>query len=248
VAGPPRRAPRAASKAAAKSLDVSFVSLDLPVPWYGSSCASSADPAKRSLGRVSARAMGRKDESMGHVFEPEVLHEIARRGVGKPSEEMFSIVLDGLRERYPDHVRPTGRWIFNNAGGAMGALMLLHASLSEYLIFFGSPIGTEGHSGRYVTEVHDFMMAGEMWCYHDGEVDRTVYEPGDAAYLGASRVKGYRLPDAAWMLEYARGPIVTMLPFGLLDVVTSTLDYTSFGRTLFDYGRLVVGQLRQGKI
>jgi len=185
---------------------------------------------------------------MTHVFEPDDLHEIAKLGVGKPNDEAFETIIETLEERYPDHVRPTRRWIFNNAGGAMGALMLLHASLSEYMILFGSPIGTSGHSGRYATEVHDFMISGEMWTYHEGDAEKTIYQPGDAAFLGRSATKGYRLPDGAWMLEYARGPIPTMLPFGLLDVFTSTLDARAAGRTLFDYGRLVTGQLLQLKI
>jgi C-8 sterol isomerase len=50
------------------------------------------------------------------------------------------------------------------------------------------------------------------------------------------------------MLEYARGPIPTMLPFGLADTVTSTLDLRNFARTFWHYGRLTVGSLRKGKI
>ncbi len=185
---------------------------------------------------------------MGTVFDPDRLHEIAQKGVGLAHDEMFRVVGQELVEAYPGHVRPELDWIVNNAGGAMGQIALLHASLSEYLLFFGTPIGTEGHSGRYATEVYDFVMAGEMWCYHEGETERSVYRPGDAAYLGRSVIKGYRIPDFSWMLEYARGPIPTMLPFGLADTITSTLDARTLGRTLWSYGTKVVGALARGKI
>ena len=140
------------------------------------------------------------------------------------------------------------RSVFNNAGGAMGQMKLLHCSITEYVILFGTPIGTEGHSGRYGTEVYDFMLDGEMWCYHPGEFERAIYKPGDAAYLGPDKAKGYAVPSHAWMLEYSRGIIPTMLPFGLADTVFSTLDRKTVGRTLWQYGKLVVKELAQGKV
>ena len=65
---------------------------------------------------------------------------------------------------------------------------------------------------------------------------------------GADRAKGYAVPSHALMLEYARGPIPSMLPFGLADTVFSTLDRRTVGSTLFHYGKLVVRELMQGKI
>jgi C-8 sterol isomerase len=185
---------------------------------------------------------------MTFVFEPSDLSAIASRGVGLPRDEMFAAVQSALVERYPEHIRPAERWIYNNAGGAMGAIALMHASLTEYVLFFGTPIGTQGHSGRYATEVHDFVMAGEMWCWEEGGLERRVYRPGDHAVLGRGAAKGYRLPGEAWMLEYARGPIPAMLPFGLVEAFTSTLDGRSLARTIADYGSGAVKSLLKGKI
>jgi C-8 sterol isomerase len=194
-------------------------------------------------------ATGRQDAGMGTIFDPDELHQIAKQSLSKPNKtEMFEFIGDELKRRYPTHITLDNPWIFNNAGGAMGQLKLLHCSISEYILLFGSPIGTEGHSGRYTTEVYDFMLDGEMWCYHAGDFERVVYRPGDAAYLGADRAKGYALPSGGFMLEYSRGPIPTMLPFGLADTCFSTLDRHTIGRTLWQYGKLVVKELAQGKV
>ena len=181
---------------------------------------------------------------MGYVFDPEVLGELAKLGVDKPPEQAFDAITAGLAERYPGHIYDgPRRWVMNNAGGAMGQLTLLHASLKEYLILFGTPIGTEGHSGRYPTDVYDWVFHGEMWTYIEGESDRTVNLPGTTAYLPADKVKGYRIPEKAWMLEYARGFIPSMLPFGLADTMLSTLDLKCFARTVTHYGQLTATEL-----
>jgi C-8 sterol isomerase len=107
---------------------------------------------------------------MGQVFDPRRVHEIARRAVGLPHEPMVKTVIEGLRAEYPGHVARSPRWVVNRAGGAMGMMMLLHASLSEYVLLFGTPIGTEGFSGRYRMEIWDFVLAGEMWTYTEDAV------------------------------------------------------------------------------
>lgn len=52
--------------------------------------------------------------------------------------------------RYPGHILPDEelQWVFVNAGGWMGSMCLLHASLTEYLLLFGTAVDTGGHSGN----------------------------------------------------------------------------------------------------
>ncbi len=61
----------------------------------------------------------------------------------------FALVEDKLRDMYPGHILPMSdmEWIFVNAGGWMGAMCVLHASLTEYVLLFGTAIDTSGHSG-----------------------------------------------------------------------------------------------------
>ena len=186
---------------------------------------------------------------MSKVFNPKELREISKMGIGLPTDQMFKTVHEELLKRYPKHIRKNPRWILNIAGGAMGQVKLLHASLSEYLLFFGTPIGTEGHSGRYFAEIWDWTMDGEGWCYLEGETERRVYKPGDEMYLAKGQAKGYCVKDHSWMLEYARGCIPTMMPFGLLASNTfNTLDCVTIHRTLWDAAVCTTSELVRGKI
>ena len=63
----------------------------------------------------------------------------------------FRDVHQDLAKQYPGHILPEKdlQWIFMNAGGWMGSMCLLHASLTEYVLLFGTAVETEGHSGQY---------------------------------------------------------------------------------------------------
>ncbi len=190
---------------------------------------------------------------MAHVFDPEELNEVVLAALQQPDlnlEAKLDWITAALKQRHSRHIYNGPRkWILNNAGGAMGQFALLHASITEYLHFFGTPIGTEGHSGRYGTEVFDFMIRGEMWTYVEGETERITTKPGDKyLVLERHRAKGYRIPEDAWMLEYARGFIPSMLPFGLADTLFSTLDLRTVARTIGSYSKLATGELLRGKI
>ena len=187
---------------------------------------------------------------VGYVFDADHLQEVTDRHLNLPLQNAFDEITEELATAYPGHIRTQSRrWMLNNAGGAMGQICLIHGSVTEYLLFFGTPIGTEGHSGRYPTRVWDFMIQGEVWTYVEGSFERIVSKPGiEAMDLKPGVAKGYRAFEDSWMLEYARGPIPLMLPFGLWDTLFSTLDILTFGKTLWQYGQLATDQLLKGKI
>jgi C-8 sterol isomerase len=90
------------------------------------------------------------------AFKPSDMQSIARAAIEKstsasPTQSAnatltVAFVLDGLREKYGDLIFENPPWMLNNAGGAMGAMQVLHFSLSEYVIIFGTAVGTEGHT------------------------------------------------------------------------------------------------------
>lgn len=182
---------------------------------------------------------------MAYLFDPDRLHEISKKVVGLPHEEMIKTLIDELASTWPGHIETRQQWIFNIAGGITGIMNVLHGSLSEYLLVFGSPVGSEGFSGRYKIDIWDAMIAGDMWTYTDADYSRkNVYAPGDLAFLPRGTAKGVKVFDGAWMLEYGRGPIATALPFAL----ATAMDGPVIVDTIKIYGRLVIKELLQGKI
>jgi C-8 sterol isomerase len=185
---------------------------------------------------------------MGYLFDPHVLHDIAKRAIGRPMQEVTRRIAGDLAERYPGHVNPDPPWVLNNAGGAMGAFALLHASIREYIIIFGTPIGTEGHTGRHTADDYFIILEGEQWAFRHGSFEREVYRPGEMHHLPRGEAKAYRIPESGWALEYARGFIPGMLPFGLADTLFSTLDVPTLGKTLGIYAQAVTRELLRGKL
>jgi C-8 sterol isomerase len=187
---------------------------------------------------------------MGYIFDPDVLHEVGRGAVaqGGSLRDKVGRIRQELGARYPGHVRHEDEWVFNVAGGATGQMTILHASLTEYVIVFGSPIGTEGYTGRFLADDWFVILEGEQWAYGEGDEGRVTFRPGDRHHLPRGEARGYRMPDRCYALEYARGLIPSMLPFGLADSFTSTLDPKPVLRTMRLYTRAVVGELLQGKI
>lgn len=185
---------------------------------------------------------------MSYVFEPSTLHEITKKAVGLPRQRMLDLVRDELERAYPGHVHRSDDWQITAAGGAQGLVNLVHASVTEYLLLFGSPAPTSGHSGRHRCEVHQFILDGEVWCYDEGDLDRKELKPGAATTLRPHTARGYCVNDRVWMLEYGRGPIPLMFPFALAGSMFVTLDARGLARSLLSYTAITVKELARGKI
>ena len=182
-----------------------------------------------------------------YVFDPQVIHEVSRNHLGKPLEQMFEDIAVELAQRYPGAIDNSKPWIFNNAGGVMIQMKLLHASTKEYIMIWGTPIGSEGHTGRHLAEFYDTVLDGEAWYYQEGQFQREVYTPGDHVFVGKGEIAGMHYPDHVWMVEYARGVLPSLLPFGLADALLSTLDFKTALQTVRIYISLVAQQLSKNQ-
>ena len=72
-------------------------------------------------------------------------------------QRTYSQIHKDFIRQYPGHILADKdlQWVFFNAGGWMGAVCIIHASLTEYVLFFGTAVETEGHSGTYI---HSYLI------------------------------------------------------------------------------------------
>ncbi|KAI0034690.1 C-8 sterol isomerase [Vararia minispora EC-137] len=180
-----------------------------------------------------------------YVFDPPLLHDLARSAVAAHpgnTSDMVDFILANLTATYPGHTvalnTNRSEFFFNVAGGAMGV----------YLFIFGTPLGTEGHTGILTADDYFHILEGEQWAFAPGSLGREIYRPGDVHLLPRGTAKQYKMPDGCFALEYARGWIPLMVPFGIADTFSSTLDVPTLWTTARVTVREMVRNLRIGKI
>jgi C-8 sterol isomerase len=191
------------------------------------------------------------------VFDQVVLQELvktsiadteSRFGKNATASQLTNAIIKAVKKRYPNDISVTNEWLFNNAGGAMGSMTILHASFSEYLIIFGTALGTEGHTGRFFADDYFTIFYGEQWAYPANTQDKEIYRPGDQHHLPWGVAKQYRMPDGCWALEYARGNIPSMMLFGLGDGFSSTFDFVTLWQTIRGSAVNMLTNALRGKI
>ncbi|KAJ5231760.1 uncharacterized protein N7469_006348 [Penicillium citrinum] len=186
-----------------------------------------------------------------YIFDHEHLHELSQRAVKAHGDDTSSIVnyiVTELEEKVGStHLNKDEEWVFNNAGGAMGAMYIIHASITEYLIIFGTAIGTEGHTGRHTADDYFNILTGTQLAYVPGEYEAEVYPAGSVHHLRRGEVKQYKMESSCFALEYARGWIPPMLFFGYADTFSSTLDFPTLWATTRITAREMIGNLLKMK-
>jgi C-8 sterol isomerase len=69
-----------------------------------------------------------------YILNPSDLHDLSLRAIsahGNDTRGVVAFIVDELSEKLPGgYVNLDEEWIFNNAGGAMGAMYIIHASES----------------------------------------------------------------------------------------------------------------------
>ncbi|KZV96931.1 ERG2 and sigma1 receptor-like protein [Exidia glandulosa HHB12029] len=218
------------------------------------------DPLKRWLGYaalifvlVGTFAYLDTIKERWYIFDPTSLHNLALASIAlhpNDTRAVINHIVTSLLETHgPQHINVRqDEWVFNNAGGAMGAMYLIHASITEYLIIFGTPLGTEGHSGRHTADDYFNIIEGEQWAFLPGSLVKEVYPKGTVHWMKRGEAKQYKMHEGCWALEYARGWIPPMMPFGLFDTIFSTLDFWTLVDTFHWTGREMIRNLLVGKI
>lgn len=141
-------------------------------------------------------------KSRWYIFDPPTLHLIAKEAIslhGNDTVSILSHIVTSLKQTHPDftinnafsstpllsdpmtqaiipesYTANDREWVWNNAGGAMGHMFIIHASITEYLILFGTPLGTEGHSGRHTADDYFHILKGEQWAAKAGAFEMEV--------------------------------------------------------------------------
>lgn len=71
-----------------------------------------------------------------YIFSPDHLHDLSKRAIaahGNDTRSVASFIANELHgdAKTTNHINLDEEWVFNNAGGAMGAMWILHASMSS---------------------------------------------------------------------------------------------------------------------
>lgn len=188
-----------------------------------------------------------------YKFDKDVIHKLVLETLKENQDaDAKSIMIDlgkKLKKIYPKYINEVNfnDWVFNNAGGAMGSMFVLHISITEYLIFFGSAIGTEGSTGMHYADDYFIILSGRQKASDPNEMTPRIFKPGELNHLKKGTINHYSLDEGSFAIELAQGWIPLMIPFGILDSFTSTLDFLNLSKTFKIMTKNIIKNLLNGK-
>ncbi len=169
---------------------------------------------------------------MAYLFDPDLIDEIGQRHLDQPITQMMDHIGADLRAKYGENIHLDQPLFFNSAGGIMYQIKLFALTPSEYIMICGTSVGSSGHSGRHPVAFWDTILSGEARYMHEGDPERRSHPTGSRIFVDRWQAATIDFPDHCWMLEYARGTLLGLLPFGLANTLFNTLDLKSALSTL----------------
>ena len=188
---------------------------------------------------------------MAYKLDPNAIAEACQDVLDLPLEsgERLSAAVDRVAGLYPELIDPSReRWIFTKAGGIVGKINFLYASMNEYLLLFGAPVATYGFSGRYNrVAISKFILAGRYTTYNPetAQITPGVFGPGELVALPKGEVRNMEIASGSWHFEYGRGPVITAMPFGTVDLLVSSLEVRPIVQTTVDYAHFITKGVRR---
>ncbi|XP_077593960.1 sigma non-opioid intracellular receptor 1 isoform X1 [Stigmatopora nigra] len=180
-----------------------------------------------------------------YIFNHDDIAKLTKQYAGQDHDQAYSKLVVELRKRYPGHILPDEdlQWVFLNAGGFMGSMCVLHASLTEYVILFGTGIDTSGHSGRYWADISDTLVSGTFRRWKEGTTKTELFYPGDTVMHEMGEAAGVQWTAGTWMVEYGRGFIPSTLSTVLVDTLFCTQDFVTLFHTFKIYGKSMLMEM-----
>jgi hypothetical protein len=155
-------------------------------------------------------------------------------------EAFFEDVRHEISLRYPGHVAPKLEWVWCHCGGVLWSYAVVHVSLTEYVLITGTGTGSDGLTGRHIAQISDILLHGwARYADEDKPYAPMVIKEGHIFHLPPFATQSLNIPEELWLLEYGRGFIPLLLPYGVIGNVFSTLDFLSIIRTFWVYGKFM---------
>lgn len=108
----------------------------------------------------------------------------------------------------------------------MDQVKMLFARPNEYLGLMGIPVESTGHTGRHPVTYYDTMLSGSSRNFHAGELEAVRVAAGEFLITRPMEAFAAQVEDHIFFLEYCRGPLISLVPFGFVNFL-STFDLKS---------------------